>query len=499
MKHFKKPSQADGQAKGSLKERALGTLRRSFSTRTFRAGGYSAAAAAIVIAIAVAVNLFAGALPASITHIDTTSSGLFTLSAQTEQLVSALDEEVTIYWIVQSGTEESTIGELLDRYAGLSSSITITKRDPVVYPNFASQYTSEPLYNNSLIVVSGDRSQYISYTDIYVTDYSAYYMTGSMTTEFGGEGELTAAIDYVTNEDLPTIYTLTGHGETGLPSNLQTLAEGENMLVSELSLLTVDAVPEDADLIVIYAPQSDISSDELDMLLAYLQGGGKMLVVRDYVEDDTPNFDTLLAEYGLATAEGIVLEGDANHHMRGSNYYLLPNIESHAITDPLIDGGYYVLAPVAQGLTLLDDARSSLTVTPLLETSSSAYSKIDGYSLTTYEKEDGDIDGPFVLGAAVSETVDGGETQLVVFTSSQMFDETTSMLVAGANDDLFLNALDWMCERESAISIRAKRLAADFLTVPTFWSSTLSALLVIVLPLGFLVAGAAVSIVRRKR
>ena len=324
-------------------------------------------------------------------------------------------------------------------------------------------------------------------------------MTGSVTTEFGGEGELTAAIDYVTNEDLPTIYTLTGHGETGLPSNLQTLAEGENMLVSELSLLTVDAVPEDADLIVIYAPQSDISSDELDMLLAYLQGGGKMLVVRDYVEDDTPNFDTLLAEYGLATAEGIVLEGDANHHMRGSNYYLLPNIESHAITDPLIDGGYYVLAPVAQGLTLLDDARSSLTVTPLLETSSSAYSKIDGYSLTTYEKEDGDIDGPFVLGAAVSETVDGGETQLVVFTSSQMFDETTSMLVAGANDDLFLNALDWMCERESAISIRAKSLAADFLTVPTFWSSTLSALLVIVLPLGFLVAGAAVSIVRRKR
>ena len=159
----------------------------------------------------------------------------------------------------------------------------------------------------------------------------------------------------------------------------------------------------------------------------------------------------------------------------------------------------YKRQPVAQGLTLLDDARSSLTVTPLLETSSSAYSKIDGYSLTTYEKEDGDIDGPFVLGAAVSETVDGGETQLVVFTSSQMFDETTSMLVAGANDDLFLNALDWMCERESAISIRAKSLAADFLTVPTFWSSTLSALLVIVLPLGFLVAGAAVSIVRRKR
>ena len=36
----------------------------SFSTRAFRVGGYSVAAAAIVLAIAVMVNVFAAALPA---------------------------------------------------------------------------------------------------------------------------------------------------------------------------------------------------------------------------------------------------------------------------------------------------------------------------------------------------------------------------------------------------------------------------------------------------
>ena len=36
----------------------------SFSTRSFRAGGYTVAAAAIVLAIAVMVNVFAAALPA---------------------------------------------------------------------------------------------------------------------------------------------------------------------------------------------------------------------------------------------------------------------------------------------------------------------------------------------------------------------------------------------------------------------------------------------------
>ena len=42
----------------------------SFSTRSFRAGGYSVAAAAIVLAIAVMVNVFAAALPASVTKFD---------------------------------------------------------------------------------------------------------------------------------------------------------------------------------------------------------------------------------------------------------------------------------------------------------------------------------------------------------------------------------------------------------------------------------------------
>ena len=53
----------------------------SFSTRSFRAGGYSVAAAAIVLAIAVMVNVFAAALPASVTKFDTTANQLFTLSA----------------------------------------------------------------------------------------------------------------------------------------------------------------------------------------------------------------------------------------------------------------------------------------------------------------------------------------------------------------------------------------------------------------------------------
>ena len=470
----------------------------SFRSRAFRAGGYSLAAAAIVIAIAVALNLMVGALPASWTKVDLTDTGLYSLSSQTEQLVAGLEEDVTVYWIVQGGSQDSTMEQLLERYKSLSKHLDVVEKDPVVYPSFAQQYTDATLYNNSLIVVCGDRSRYISYYDIYVTDYSSYYTNGTTSTQFAGESELTSAIDYVTNEDLPTVYTLTGHGESDLPSELSEGAEDENLLLEELSLVNGEDVPEDADAIILYSPQRDISSDEKDALLTYLQGGGKLLLVTDYTDTDMPNLAELMEYYGTALMDGIVLEGDSDHHMRGYNYYLLPDINSHDITQPLMDG-YYILMPVAQGITVSDELRDGLTVTQLLTTSDSAYAKADGYNITTFDKEEGDTDGPFALGVAITEEVEGGQTGIVWLTTSYMFDSDNNMRVAGANNDLFLNALDWMCQRESAISIRAKDLSTEYLTVPSSTASTWSVILVAVVPLAFLACGAVVTIRRRRR
>ena len=477
----------------------LAAIKGSFRTRTFRAGGYSLAAAAVVIAIAVAVNLVVGALPADWTKTDLTSTGLYSLSSQTQQMVSALEDEVTVYWIVQSDTEDNTIGELLERYQDLSKNLKVERKDPVVYPNFAQQYTTSTLYNNSLIVTCGDRSRYISYYDIYVTDYSSYYTTGTASTQFDGESQLTSAIDYVTNEDLPVVYTLTGHGESQLPSTLSDGAAEENVLLSELSLLTQESVPEDADALIIYAPQSDISADEKDMLLTYLQSGGKLLLVTDYTETAMPNLAEVMAYYGTSLADGIVMEGDSSHHMRGSSYYLLPDIGSHDITSPLADGGYYVLMPVAQGISVSNELREGLTVTQLLTTTSASYAKADAYNLTTYDKEEGDLEGPFALGVAISEEVEGGTTGIVWLTTSYMFNDDVDMLVSGANTDLFLNALDWMCQRESSISIRAKDLSSEYLTVPSADVSTWSLILVVTLPLAFILAGAYITVTRRKR
>lgn len=473
----------------------------SFSTRSFRAGGYSVAAAAIVLAIAVMVNVFAAALPASVTKFDTTANQLFTLSEQTEKLVGSLTDEVTVYWIVRSGREESYLESLLSRYRSLSDKIRVVKKDPDVFPTFTQQYT-DSFTENSLIVQSGERYRYVDYNDIFVMDYTSYYYYGTENWSFCGESELTSAIDYVVSENLPKVYLLTGHGESSLSDSFTSAVKQQNIETAELSLLTLESVPADADCILINAPQSDISLDEQSKLREYMGNGGNLFLITDPPKNEKlSNLEALMADYGVSTVDGIVVESDQSHYVWGTPYFLLPDIASHAITTPLTDGGYRVLLPISQGLTVADDLRDTLSVTKLLTTSSSAFAKAAGYDLTTYEKEEGDVNGPFALAVAISDTVDDGITGDIVWVSSAaLVDDQTNTQVSGGNQDFFLNALGYLCQAEqSSLSIHAKSLSSDTLTMDSAAVSALTVAVVGVIPAAVITLGIVIWIRRKRR
>lgn len=485
-----------------MPEISFKSIAASFQTRAFRVGGYSVAAAIIVLAIAVAANLLAGALPAEMTQLDMTSNQLFSISQQTQKLVSGLDTEVTIYWIVQADAEDTVVEKLLSHYESLSNMVTVEKRDPDVYPTFAQQYTTETVYNNSLIVVAGERSSYVSYEEIYVYDYTNYYTDGSYTVNFDGEGALTSAIDYVLSEDLPKLYTLTGHGESTLGDTFSSAVEKENIQTAQLSLLTLEAVPEDADCIVIYCPQSDIAQEEKELLETYLASGGNLILITDPPEEDSlPNLEALMESYGVTAQPGLVVEGNQNNYAWGTPYYLLPDMNTHTVTDPLIQGGYYVLLPIAQGLRISSDLRDGLSVTQLLTTSNSAFSKIAGYGLTTFEKEDGDVDGPFALAVAIEDTAqDGTVSNLIWVSSGALLDEQTNTQVSGGNQDLFLNMVNFLCEPEgSSIAIHSKSLSTDYLTMSSGTATMISICILAIIPLGYLAVGICIWVRRKRR
>ena len=192
-----------------------------------KGGSYSLAVTAVVLAILVVVNIFVSALPTHLTRYDISSSQLYSITSNTKAVVNALEQDVSIYWIVQSGAEDPVIENLLGKYQSLSDHIAVAKKNPDVYPAFAEQYTDEVVQNNSLVVECGDKHRYIGIDDIYLGEINIYSGTYNAS-DFDGEGAITSAIDYVTSEEYPQVYILEGHGEAELPASFAEQIEKEN-------------------------------------------------------------------------------------------------------------------------------------------------------------------------------------------------------------------------------------------------------------------------------
>lgn len=468
--------------------------KQALSTRTAKVGGYSVVLALIVLAILVAVNVLFSVLPSKFTQFDISAAQLYSLTSDTKVVATNLDKDVTIYWITQAGQESTVLDKLLDRYQDLSDLITVVKKDPDIYPTFAQQYTDETVVNNSLVVECGDKSRYISYDDIYQVDTASYYTTGSVSQSFDGEGQITSAIDYVVSDELPKIYLLSGHGEVALSDTFSNeLTRSNYETVEDFSLLNVDEIPEDCDALLINAPTSDISDEELTMLRDYVQGGGKLLVLSGpQKEASLTNLDTLLADYDVTVSDGIVVDTDREHYAFTAPYVLMPDIESSDITDPLTEESSHVIVPIAQGLTV----GSNGSVTALLTTSDEAFSKAAGYAMTTYEKEDGDTNGPFTL--AVSITDSTAEGKIVWVASDYLLDDTYNSYSSGANLDLVMNGLSWMIGKNDAVSIRAKSLNNSYLTISSSSATVLKVVMIGVIPVCFLLLGIDEVLRRRK-
>lgn len=476
--------------------------KRIQNKKNLKHGSYSMGAITIFIAIIVVLNLVLQEVTSKYREIDLSTQKLYSIGDQTKKVLKKLDKDVEIYYIAQSGSESSDIQKLLEKYEEGSDHIKVEQKDPAVNPKFVSQYTSDGVSNNSVIVVCGDKNKVIDNNSLYETTVN-YQTYSSEVTGFDGEGQITSAINYVTSDSMPVMYTLEGHDEATMSDTLKDTIQKANIDIQSLNLLTMDSVPDDADILFIFAPAKDISEDEASKIISYLENGGKALIVSNYSSEEMPNFASVLENYGVKTADGIVLEGDTNHYISQNPSYLLPNIESNDITSSLSSGSRYILMPLAQGIVKSDNYRDSLEITDILTTSDGSYSKVNVEDMQTMEKESDDIDGPFAVGVSITENLDDEkETQIVYYSSEALFNDQMNTMVSGANYELISASVNWMCESEedsNTISIASKSYDTSTLTIPaadaSFWSIFVTA----VVPVVILVIGGGIWMKRRKQ
>ena len=459
--------------------------------QAFRGGTYALMMTAMVLTVLILLNVTMGLLPSSMTRFDISAAKLYSVTSNTKNVVQNLQQDVTIYWISQPDQEDEILRNLLSRYEALSDHLHVVKRNPDVYPAFAENYTDEPVQNNSLVVESGEVSRYIPVTDIYLAqpDPGTYSYTAS----FDGEGAITSAIDYCVTTEHPVVYQLEGHGELPLPEFFLDQLKKSNMDVKSLSLLNLETMPEDCAVLMIHGPASDISPEEAEILIDYAENGGRLLTLAGPTpEGILPNLCSILSHFGITTQEGVIVEEDRAHYTFRTPYILLPRVENADITEPLLAEHYYPIVPIAQGLNL-DPADP--TVIPLLTTSPASFNQPEGYQMQDYEKNPGDLEGSFTVGAAIQA---GQEGKIIWYSSSLMLDPLYNAYSSGANVDLLMNSLTDMIGENESLSIRSKPLGYQYLTISDSTAAMLKTLLIGVFPLGYLGIGIAVVLRKRK-
>ena len=464
--------------------------------RVFRSGVWSAAIAAAVIVLAVLVNLIVRAIPSRYTEFDLSEAGLYTLSESSRQVADDLTQDVTIYYLAQTGNEDQIISKLLDKYAAQSSHITWELKDPAVYPTFAAQYGAQDLTSGGLILVCGEQSKVLDAAELYDYDYSDYAATGAANVTFDGESRITSAIYQLTSGESRHVYYTTNHGEQALTSSLTEALKAQNIDAQPLDLLT-GTIPEDCDLLIISDPASDFAADglvdEIAQLQAYLENGGKVLLTTSgYTE--TPDLDAVMAQFGLAREPGLVVEGDAGHALYGYPYSLFPDYAA-ADESTALDGvnqSTHVMLSVAQGITITET--DDVTAEPLLYTTEDAYSKQDFDASSSSAKEAGDTDGPFSL--AVWARNDSTGAEVIWIGCPNMDNEQVYQSIPG--NLTFLQGCAASLVGQSLL-IDTKALEAAPITVPASASMTLGMVFVFVLPAAVLIAGAVEVLLRRRR
>ena len=297
-----------------------------------------AAAVAAVSAVAIAAL---SVLPATVRWIDVSSDKIYSTSDTTKGLIDSLDEDVIVYLIDPDGSEPKLVNAI-ERYCDASKHISFETVDTTKDTKFREDHGLSADANLSfcLVVESAKRWKFVSADALFVwynaetgymstSDYSstlsglqtmidqyypyyssmssaqqqqlqeyiALYGTLSDSTQcLDVENVLSSAIEYVTAEVIPTFYFLTGHGE-------------KNTQGGPLDIRGLSKIPEEAAMLVLNTPDEDYSDAETDMLIDFMEKGGRLIVFTGKQNNSMPNLSRLLASAGL-TLEADAIEDD---------------------------------------------------------------------------------------------------------------------------------------------------------------------------------------------
>lgn len=433
-------------------------------------------------------------------RIDLTRSSIYTLSEESAAVARGLEKEIRIVALMPRAADGAQhlkqVESLIQQYTAASEKISSEQFDPRVLKREQLQERLVKLEITGIadldrggIVVQAGRqtpegwkktkSKWIPQQRLWRQDLSKGYRKASRI--FAGEQKITSAILEVLEEKRPKIYFLTGHEEPsigdfkqrGLAHLVQRLRE-RNYDIATLNLLEVKrpGVPADADLLVVAGPKSDLTEEEVAAIKTYLMRGGDAMFMLEPIW--TPRADksaawrpsalgAMLSEtFGVGVMNRVIgritARGKGNVSFWTRELVLTEFERRHDLTKPLADGKrrvwFATARPVQRMATLNVQSKEILHTSRLWGRGCRAM----GQPEKTLASEQDQLPGPFAVGVAVNYLevkpgklgeVDRKRTRFLLFGDVDWISNYGIVRRAYANQELFLNGLNWCLEREA--------------------------------------------------
>ena len=408
---------------------------------------------------------------------DWTEAQLYTLTAATRDLLSEVPEDggIEIYGFYTRGTEEQA-RDLVEMYGDASERVRFEFFDPNRRPDLAGLL--EIRQDRVLLVCAGpcDRA------------------TGTVRVLEATEQEITRAIRSVISEQRK-VYFVTGHGEGAIDddqatgySRIKSAMESENLVVEALLLASEEAVPADADAVVIAGPTHSILDRELQALDRYLRGGGSVAILADPIF--VTNLEERVREWGIELGDDVIVDQTIDL-FTGPRIGVQPVVSDYGL--------HPITAELANAATMFQLARSvraagGAEIVELARTGDGSWAETDLDQFANESRvgldEGADRVGPVALAAARTFELEGeepGEGRLVVVGDA---DFARNRYVAQVyNADFFLNIVNWLVGEESFITIERKVPRASMAHITREQFATFQVLAIFFLPEAVLMLG----------
>jgi ABC-type uncharacterized transport system involved in gliding motility auxiliary subunit len=473
----------------------LGAVRGLLSRRAARYG----AGTAVVILLGLGVAVLANAVSIRYhTRWDLTENRRHSLSPQTIKILQGLTEPVEAIAFFRTDTPGKRAAEdLFKQYASYSrGKFSWRTEDPDRAPGLARRYGVETY--GTVVLERGTKSEKILDAE---------------------EEKLTNGLVKVTREGKRVVFVVKGHGEHEIGSadrpgfsEAKTQLERANYEVRELTLARDPKVPEEAAVVLVPGPRTDLLPPELGAIDAYLSRGGKVLFMLAPFQAE--GLRPYLAKYGFEVGDNLVIESNPIGRIFGvgPEVPIVTQYDPHPITREL--GGVMTLFPLTRSVEPMQTAPAGVSLQALARTSPQSWGETDRAALNrgVANQDEKDRRGPLTVavvatlpakedaaGAGGAAPSGGGRrprARIVVVGSSSL--ASNQFIGAQGNRDFFLNAVSWLAEDEDLLSVRAKDARQQPILLTSAQSQLVFWLPVVVLPGVMALLGIGVVVKRRR-